>query len=74
MAATQGLLAAMIAGTAPAELRGTAYGLFNLAAGIAMLLASAIAGVLWDQFGAATTFYAGALFAALSLVLLLRRE
>ena len=74
MAATQGLLAAMIASTAPAQLRGTAFGLFNLAAGVAMLLASAIAGLLWDQFGAATTFHAGAVFAALSLLLLLRPE
>jgi MFS family permease len=73
MAATQGLLAAMIASTAPASLRGTAFGLFNLAAGIAMLVASVLAGVLWDQFGAATTFHAGAMFAALSLLLLLRQ-
>ena len=74
MAATQGLLAAMIAGTAPAELRGTAFGLFNLAAGIAMLVASVMAGILWDRFGAATTFHAGAGFAALSLLLLLRKQ
>ena len=74
MAATQGVLAAMIAGTAPAALRGTAFGLFNLAAGIAMLVASVLAGILWDQFGAATTFHAGAAFAALSLLLLLRAQ
>ena len=71
MAATQGLLAAMVADTAPAELRGTAYGLFNLASGIAMLAASVAAGLLWDAFGAPATFLAGALFAALAFVLLL---
>ncbi|KIF80042.1 MFS transporter [Noviherbaspirillum autotrophicum] len=73
MAATQGLLAAMVADTAPAELRGTAFGLFNLASGMAMLVASVVAGLLWDRFGAATTFQAGAAFAAAALVLLLFR-
>lgn len=71
MAATQGLLAAMVADTAPAELRGTAYGLFNLASGVAMLAASVAAGLLWDTFGAQATFHAGALFAALAFLLLL---
>ena len=71
---TQGLLATMIADTAPPALRGTAYGLFNLASGIAMLLASAIAGLLWDQLGGGATFAAGAVFSASALaVLLLRR-
>lgn len=74
MAATQGLLAAMIADTAPPDLRGTAYGFFNLASGLAMLIASTLAGVLWDQFGASTTFYAGAIFAGLALLLLLSRR
>ena len=68
MGMTQGLLATMIADTAPADLRGTAYGFFNLMSGVAMLLASAIAGSLWDLFGAAFTFYAGAAFCALTLV------
>jgi len=67
MGMTQGLLATMIADTAPEDLRGTAYGFFNLVSGVAMLLASAIAGLLWDQFGAAFTFYAGAAFCALTL-------
>lgn len=71
MAATQGLLSAMVADTAPEELRGTAFGLFNLASGLAMLLASVIAGLLWDRFGAAATFYAGAGFALAALGLLL---
>ncbi|HEX7649301.1 MAG TPA: MFS transporter, partial [Noviherbaspirillum sp.] len=73
MAATQGLLAAMVADTAPENLRGTAFGLFNLASGIAMLAASVVAGVLWDHFGSSVTFLAGAVFAALSLLLLTRR-
>lgn len=70
MAMTQGLLAAMIADTAPADLRGTAYGFFNLASGLAMLLASALAGLLWDIFGAAHTFLAGAVFSGAALALL----
>lgn len=74
MAATQGLLAAMVAATAPDDLRGTAFGLFNLASGIAMLIASALAGVLWDRLGASATFYAGAIFSSLSLLLLLLRR
>ncbi|MFN3402112.1 MAG: MFS transporter, partial [Ferrovibrio sp.] len=70
LAMTQGLLAAMVADTAPADLRGTAYGFFNLASGLAMLLASALAGFLWDRFGAAWTFLAGAFFCLAALVLL----
>jgi MFS family permease len=71
MGMTQGLLAAMVADTAPADLRGTAYGFFNLLSGVAMLLSSAIAGLLWDGFGSAVTFYAGAGFATLALVVML---
>ena len=56
MGMTQGLLAAMVAHTAPPELRGTAFGMFNLMSGVALLLASAGAGVLWEVFGAASTF------------------
>jgi len=75
MAATQGLLAAMVADTAPAELRGTAFGLFNLASGLAMLVASVVAGMLWDVYGARASFYAGAVFAVIALgLLLLRRD
>jgi MFS family permease len=70
MGITQGLLATMVAATAPVDLRGTAYGFFNLVSGIAMLMASAAAGLLWDRFGAAFTFGAGAAFAALALVAL----
>jgi len=67
---TQGLLARMVADTAPAELRGTAFGVFNLVSGMAMLLASVVAGVLWTQLGAAYTFYAGAAFCVLTLLVL----
>ena len=71
MGMTQGLLAAMVADTAPADLRGTAYGFFNLLSGVAMLVSSAIAGLLWDGFGSAFTFYAGAGFATLALLVML---
>jgi MFS family permease len=70
MAMTQGLLAAMVAGTAPADLRGTGFGFFNLLSGLALLLASTVAGVLWDQLGAAVTFAVGAVFSLLALSLI----
>lgn len=73
MGMTQGLLATMVADTAPADLRGTAYGVFNLTCGVAMLIASAVAGFLWDQFGASFTFHAGALFCVVALLGLLKR-
>jgi MFS family permease len=68
MGITQGLLATMVADTAPPDLRGTAYGVFNLMSGIAMLIASVMAGLLWDRFGAAYTFYAGAAFCVVALI------
>jgi len=67
---TQGLLATMVADAAPPDLLGTAYGLFNLVSGIAMLAASALAGLLWDRFGAEQTFLAGAVFCLAALALL----
>jgi MFS family permease len=67
MGITQGLLATMVADTAPADLRGTAFGFFNLVSGIAMLLASAVAGLLWDRLGASVTFYTGAAFCVITL-------
>jgi MFS family permease len=73
MGITQGLLATMVAGAAPQDLRGTAYGLFNLVAGIAMLAASALAGLLWDRYGASLTFIAGAVFSAMALAVILLR-
>ena len=68
MGLTQGLLSAMVADTAPEELKGTAFGLFNLASGVAVLAASVIAGFLWNQYGAPATFLAGAALTALALV------
>ena len=64
MGLTQGVLAALIAETAPVRLRGTAFGLFGLITGLAALLASIIAGLLWDRIGASATFLTGAAFAA----------
>lgn len=68
MALTQGLLAKLVADRAPPELRGSAFGMFNLATGVAMLISSALAGLLWDRFGASSTFFAGAGFATLALI------
>jgi MFS family permease len=70
MGMTQGVLAAMVAHTAPDDLRGTAFGFFNLVSGIAMLIASAGAGLLWDRFGPSIAFTTGAGFSALSLIAL----
>jgi MFS family permease len=70
MGMTQGLLATLVADTAPAALRGTAFGLFNLVCGIAMLLASVLAGLIWDRVGASATFLTGAGFALLTLLCL----
>jgi len=72
-AMTQGLLAAIVADTAPADLRGTGYGFFNLLSGLAMLVASGLAGWLWQTFGASTTFVAGIGFAGVALLLMLLR-
>jgi MFS family permease len=71
MAMTQGLLAKLVAEHAPDQLRGSAFGLFNLATGVALLIASIVAGILWDQLGASATFLAGAFFAALAGVLVI---
>jgi MFS family permease len=68
MGFTQGLLSTLIADAAPTELRGTAFGMFNLVTGIALLVASIIAGALWDQIGPQATFIAGAAFALLTLI------
>ena len=71
MGCTQGILAAMIAEVTPPELKGTAFGLFNLASGLCMLLASLIAGGLWEAYGPAITFYVGAGCSLSALVLLI---
>ncbi len=67
----QGLLSAMIADVAPGDLRGTAFGFFNLAGGAAMLVSSALAGLLWDKIGPASTFHAGAAFSVIALLLVI---
>ncbi len=68
MGLTQGLLATLVADTAPVELRGTAYGMFNLITGLALLAASVIAGALWDVIGPKGTFLAGAAFTAFAVI------
>jgi MFS family permease len=68
MAFTQGLLSKLVADTVPARLRGTGFGIFNLVGGLALLLASVIAGGLWHSFGASATFLAGAAFACAASV------
>jgi MFS family permease len=70
MGLTQGILASLVADAAPADLRGTAFGMFNLVCGIATLAASVVAGVLWDAAGPQTTFLAGAIFTGLALLVL----
>ena len=72
MGITQGLLATMIADHAPPDLRGTAFGLFNLITGLAMLLASVLAGFFWETWGSSSTFYIGAGFSLLALLSLAR--
>jgi MFS family permease len=71
MGMTQGLLATMVAHTAPKALRGTAFGFFNLVGGVALFLASAVAGMLWTWAGPALTFYAGAAFCLLTIALMM---
>jgi MFS family permease len=70
MGLTHGLLSALVADAAPAALRGTAFGMFNLVSGLALLAASLIAGLLWDTLGAAATFAAGAALAVATMVAL----
>src|SRR5918998_3805429 len=74
MGATQGLLAAMVAETAPWNLRGTAFGVFNLVTAGALLAASVLAGALWSAIGPAMTFIAGAAFSAVALIGLLAKR
>jgi MFS family permease len=74
MGLTQGTLSTLVADHAPADLRGTAFGIYNLCTGLALLAASVVAGGLWDKFGSQATFLAGAGFAALALIGLLATE
>jgi MFS family permease len=73
MGMTQGLLTAMIAKTAPADLRGTAFGLFSMVSGVALLIASLGAGIIWETWGAEYTFYTGAVICLITLGYLLKR-
>jgi MFS family permease len=68
MGLTQGLLATLVADASPDQLRGSAFGIFNFASGVVLLIASILAGILWDAIGPAATFLAGAVFTALGLV------
>ena len=68
MGFTEGVVSAMVADAAPASLRGTAFGIFNLLRGVLLMVASILAGLLWDRVSPAATFVAGAAFAALSLL------
>ena len=70
MGLTQGLLSAMVADTAPTDLRGTAFGIFSLVSGVVLLVASTLAGILWDVAGSQATFMTGAAFTALALLLM----
>jgi MFS family permease len=70
MGMTQGLLSTMIAAAAPDKLLGTAFGVFNLVSGVAMLLASVLAGVLWESLGASSTFFTGATLCLIALALI----
>ena len=74
MGFSQGILATLIADTAPEHLRGTAFGLFNLISGVCLLIASVLAGALWETSGSASTFIVGAVLAAAALLLLLLRK
>jgi MFS family permease len=65
---TQGVLAMLIADTAPPELRGMGYGMFNFTSGLALLAANILAGAFWDLVGPASPFLAGAGFATAALV------
>jgi MFS family permease len=70
---SQGLLSALVADTAPEDLRGTAFGLFNLVTGGALLIASVLAGWLWQAFGPTATFFAGAAFSGFAALIMTMR-
>ncbi|WP_432218040.1 MFS transporter [Pseudomonas kribbensis] len=74
MGFSQGILASLVADNAPRELKGTAFGIFNLVCGVCMLIASVLAGWLWQSIGSGSTFLMGALLAATALLLLLLKK
>jgi MFS family permease len=69
MGLTQGILSTLVADTAPADMRGTAFGAFSLVSGIATLVASIVAGMMWDYFGQASVFVSGTVFSIVALVM-----
>jgi MFS family permease len=69
MGLTQGILSTLVADSAPADLRGTAFGVFALVSGVAALIASVVAGMVWDKSGQAMVFYIGAGFAVVALLM-----
>jgi MFS family permease len=71
MGLTQGVFAALVADNAPAELRGSAFGIFNFLSGLVALVSSVLAGLLWQVYSPAATFLAGTVFAAAALTALL---
>lgn len=72
----EGVEKALVADFSPAELRGTAFGLYNASLGVGALLASVVFGVIWQNWGAPAAFAVGASLAvgATVLLLLLVRE
>lgn len=74
MGFSQGILASFVADKSPTELRGTAFGIFNLVSGVCMLIASILAGWLWQSKGSDSTFLIGALLATAALLLLLLKK
>jgi MFS family permease len=74
MGFSQGILSSLVADTAPMDLKGTAFGIFNLVSGVCMLIASVLAGAIWQGMGSINTFLAGALLAATALFLLIAVE
>ncbi|QKG67059.1 MFS transporter [Pseudomonas sp. B14-6] len=74
MGFSQGILASLVADKSPTELKGTAFGIFNLVSGVCMLIASVLAGWLWQSIGSDSTFFAGALLATSALLLLLLKK
>ena len=61
---------AWVADLVPPHLRGTAFGWYHCAVGLAVLPASVVFGLLWQKWGAAVAFSAGAALAALAALLL----
>jgi len=74
MGFSQGILASLVADKSPRELKGTAFGIFNLVSGVCMLMASVLAGGLWQSIGSDSTFLMGAVIASTALLLLLLKK